>query len=525
MKLTIHLPGETRTLEPAEPELLSEALLQAGVMLAMPCGGRGRCGKCRVTAHGSLSPVSERERTALSESELAAGVRLACLTRVTGDAVAELTAGRREEIVTEGRLPAFPSEPLGLGLGIAIDIGTTTLAAYLYDLPAGKLLATATALNPQAPFGADVISRLQKSHEGQGAILAAAIRGGLDSLIGRLCGEAGAERGAVDAMVLTGNTAMLYLLTGQKPDSLIAVPFVQDRSFGERLAPEELGLTLPGCETVYLTRCISAYVGADITMSSMASELFRRTAEDEPCLMCDIGTNGEMVLAAGGRWYCCSTAAGPTFEGAGIHMGMTARAGAISRVWLEDGAFRCRVIGGGKAEGLCGTGIIDAVAAMLETGVVDETGYLCEEGHAFGDCVEEFGNSTAFRLPGTDVLITQGDVRAVQLAKAAICAGMLTLLHEAGLDGAVPELKIAGGFGSFIDVNSAERIGLIPPGFAARAEAIGNAAGAGASMVLLSRPMLEASQRFSREAQTVELSTSKFFMEKYPENMLFGTEA
>jgi len=524
MKLTIRRPEGDAVLELAQPEPLSDLLRRSGVRVPMPCGGRGRCGKCRVYASGALSPVTAAERAALRADELAAGLRLACAVRVEGDAEVRVGETGRDEILTAGRLPAFPPDPIGRRKGAAVDIGTTTLAAYLYDLPAGKLLATATAVNPQTAFGADVISRLQKSRDGQRGELADAIRGGLNDLLGALCRAAGAARADVDALTLTGNTAMLYLLTGQKPDSLIAVPFLQDRSFGEWLAPGALGLDLPGCERVYLTRCISAYVGADITMSSMASELFRRTAADEPCLMCDIGTNGEMVLASGGKYLCCSTAAGPTFEGAGIHMGMTARPGAISRARLEDGKFVCSVIGGGKAEGLCGTGIIDTIAAMLEAGIVDPTGYLCEDGHGFEDCIEEFQGNNAFRLPGTDVVVTQADVRAVQLAKAAICAGMLTLLHEAGLDGAVPLLKIAGGFGSFIDVVSAERIGLIPPGFAARAEAIGNAAGAGASMALLSRPMLEASEAFSREARAVELSASAWFMEKYPENMMFGPD-
>lgn len=521
MILTIHSPEGTRAVPLPGPVRLSEALALHQVPLAMPCGGQRRCKKCRVRATGALSPVSEEERAALGPEALARGERLACMTTVEGDAEVTLAGGGSDQILTAGALPQFPLEPLGKQLGVAVDIGTTTLAAYLYRLTDGVLLATASALNPQAPFGADVISRLQKSHEGQRRALAQAIRKGLNDLIAQLCVAARLERGEIDAMVITGNTAMAYLLTEQPPQSIIFVPFEQDRSFGEWLPPSELELDLPGCEAVYVTRCISAYVGGDITMAAMAADLFRRTPQEGPCLLTDIGTNGEMVLYHDGAWFCCSTAAGPTFEGAGISMGMTARDGAISSVELQDGQLRCKVIGGGAARGICGSGIIDAVAALLKAGVVDETGYLCEDGHDFEDQIVEIDEKPAFRLPGTAVTLTQGDIRAVQLAKGAICAGIRTLLHQAGLDGQAVPLCIAGGFGSFLRVSSAEAIGLIPAGFGAHTRAMGNAAGAGAAMVLLSRPMLEASEAFSRKAQTVELSSSRFFMDAYPENMLF----
>lgn len=521
MKLTIHDQTGTRILELQAPQRLSELLTLHQIPLAMPCGGQMRCKKCRVRASGALSPMTPGERSALTDEEAAAGIRMACMVTVSGDAEITLPERGGEKILTAGVLPAFPLEPLGRGLGVAVDIGTTTLAAYLYDLRQGVLLATASAVNPQAPFGADVISRLQKSHEGQRQELASAIRQGLNALIGRLCADAGMDRSQIDAAVLTGNTAMEYLLTEQPPESIIFVPFEQDRSFGETLTPSSLSLDLPGCSGVYLTRCISAYVGGDITMASMASELFRRTPEQGPCLLTDIGTNGEMVLYHDGAWYCCSTAAGPTFEGAGIHMGMTAKEGAVSAVTLRDGSIVSQVIGGGTAVGICGSGIIDAVAVLLACGVVDDSGYLCEDGHDYEDCICELDGRTAFRLPGTDVILTQADIRAVQLAKSAICAGMLTLLHEAGLDGRAVPLKIAGGFGSFINVRSAEAIGLIPEGFAAQSETIGNAAGGGASMVLLSRPMLQESEAFSRRAVTVELSTNPFFMDAYTRNMLF----
>ncbi len=524
MKIIVHSAEETVVFEPKEPILLSDLLSLHQVPLSMPCGGRRRCMKCRIVATGCLSPMDDLEKANLSPEEIAQNVRLACMVTATGDAQITLLESAKTHVLTEGQLPQFPFNPLGKSNGVAVDIGTTTVAAYLYDLQTNTLLSTASMLNPQSGFGADVISRMEKSHNGQGDALALAIRNGLSQLLTQLCEAAKLDRKTIDAMVITGNTAMAYLLTNHPVKPIIAAPFLQDRFFGEFIKPADLDLDLPGCNGVYVTRSISAYVGGDITMSSMAAELFRKQEGDAPCLLCDIGTNGEMVLFAKGKFYCCSTAAGPTFEGAGIHMGMTAKNGAISKISLENGKFVYNVIGDIAPTGICGTGIIDGVAALLEAGVVDPTGRMVEKDHDFTDYNVKVDGKKAFQLPGTQVFITQGDIRAVQMAKAAICAGMEALLHISDMDGEVVELLIAGGFGSFIDVYSAEKIGLIPTGFAKNAHSIGNAAGSGACMVLLSQEMQSASETYSQTVETVELATNPFFVEKYTYGMMFPEE-
>lgn len=507
------------------PALLSRLLAESGAPVEMPCGGKGRCLKCKVRVSGAVSPMGEREASLLTPEEKAAGVRFACMTEAVGAAAVSLSkAAHKEEILTEGELPAFARRPWGRKLGIAIDIGTTTLAAYLYRLEDGVRLAEGSDKNPQGVFGADVISRMEKALAGEGEALARAIRGGLANLIAALCRQAGQPIAEVDSLVLTGNTAMLYLLTGRNPRSITAAPFEPDCAFGEWLEPAQLDLPLsPDCR-VYLPRILSAYVGADITTALLASGLYRdgQVAEGAPRVLVDIGTNGEMALAAKGRFLCCSTAAGPAFEGAGIHQGMLAKTGAISAVTFEGGRFGYTVLGGGEAVGLCGSGLLDAVAALCDAGILDETGVILEEGHAFEGCITEVGEQPAFRLPDTGVVLTQQDIRAVQLAKSAICGGLLTLLDEAGLQpDEVEELLIAGGFGSRIRVASAERIGLIPPGFAAKARAIGNAAGAGASMVLLSEEIRRQSEGMIGQAKTVELSADPRFMEHYVDGMYF----
>lgn len=508
------------------PAMLSSLLAQLdGSPVDMPCGGKRRCFKCKVIVSGAAAPAGDQERSLLSEEERAAGVRYACMTEALGDIqVRPVEEKQGNYIQTDGALPSFAAAPWGTRLGAAVDIGTTTLAAYLYDLPSLSLLDAQSRPNPQAGYGADVISRLECSLNGKREELASSIRTGVRQLLGALSRQAGRDLNELDSLVLTGNTAMLYLLCGRDPSSITAAPFEMDCSFGCFLRPDELDLPLGSDCRIYLPRCISAYVGADITTALLAAGFFRdgRVPEGPPRLLIDIGTNGEMALASGGRLLCCSTAAGPALEGAGIRQGMTARDGAVHKVSLTDGRIVCEVLGGGEGTGICGSGLVDAIAVMRRAGVLDETGLIDEESHAFTQWIEEADGQPAFRLPGTRVLLTQKDIRAVQLAKSAICAGMITLIEEAGLPpDQVTSLVIAGGFGARIDVASAEAIGLIPPGFAAKARAVGNGAGAGASMVLLSEAILRDSDRIAGVSRTIELSTHPRFTEAYVEGMFF----
>lgn len=501
---------DTRTVISFEPpQRLSDLLIRCGAPMEMPCGGRGTCLKCKVQAEGALSAPDSREQGLLGE-QLQAGMRYACMAHALGDVQVELIGPRgKADVQTEGMLPDFLPAPWGKAYGMAVDIGTTTVAAYLYRLSDGAALASASALNPQAAFGADVISRIQQSMGGNGNALAERICACLADLLRQLCEDTGVAPEAVDALTIAGNTAMLTLLCGLDPSPLASMPFRAEHLFGEFRTPP--ALSLPGSAQVYLARCIDAYVGADITAALLAADLFRdgRVVVDAPHLLVDVGTNGEIVLAAHGKLLCCATAAGPAFEGAGISCGMMARPGAIDRVTFEDGAIRFTVLGGAEAAGICGSGLIDAVASLLEAGILDESGVLEDGDYVF---------------PGTQVRITQQDIRAVQLAKAAICAGMTTLIDHAGLTGAdIQALVVAGGFGSHIRLSAAERIGLIPPGFAGKARTIGNGAGMGAAMMLLSERVRLDSERIRDLSEVVELSTNPRFMEDYVEGMFFPT--
>ncbi len=483
--------------------LLIDLLRARGEIMDLPCAGGGRCGKCRVLARGRLAPPDAREAALLTPAELAAGVRLACQAVALDDEVIILPvegASANADIVTRGEAAAFAIRPWAEGeSGLAVDIGTTTIAAYRYRLADGALLGEAAAKNPQGGFGADVTSRLDRALAGDGPALAEAVRGCVALLAEELF-----QGDMIDAAVITGNTAMLYLLTGREPSSIAFAPFDANCLFGAFVSGADVGL--PRTARAYLPMCMGAYVGADMTTAMLAAGLDRPA--QAPRLLVDIGTNGEMALAVGESLLCCSTAAGPAFEGAGISCGMTARVGAVHRVRLEGSDIRCETLGGGNAVGICGSGLLDLTATLLDAGILDETGRLPD--------------GAPYALPGTNLTITQADIRAVQLAKAALAAGMRTLLHAAGLaETDVAELIIAGGFGSRIDPVSAARIGLIPEGLVGRARAIGNAAGMGAGMVLLSGDCLRASETLRNRARVINLATDPFFQDQFIEEMLF----
>ncbi len=488
------------------------ALMQQGGHGHMPCGGHGKCGKCLVTVTGEVSPPTEDERRVLSEDELAAGIRLACRTTALGDCVVTTAEQGKGQIVVNGVFPASMREreisPAFEGYGVAIDIGTTTLAMRLYDR-AGKMLAEASRLNPQSTWGADVISRMEAAMAGNAARIAGITRRTLNGMVEELAESAGVATAEIGGLTITGNTVMLHLLTETDVEPLTHAPFEAKRLFGETLSAAELELTSLSENTpVYLPPCIAAFVGADTVTAVLASDMKELS---ETALLCDIGTNGEMVLWHDETLYACSTAAGPAFEGAGISMGMGGRTGAVDRVWVTRsaggaGEIQAHVIGDAEPVGICGSGLVDAVAALLETEALDETGFMEDDPAVILEPVE----------------LTQEDIRAVQLAKSAVHAGMRTLIEAAELDcDEVATLYIAGGFGSYLDVQNAGKIGLLPEELTDRVTVLGNAALTGAAMLLLCDDLRPACEKLAEETKVVELATNPVFVSEYMERMMF----
>ncbi len=484
--------GGAQVILPFEPGCrLSEALKAHGIDLLQPCGGRGVCGKCAVVLSGQVSPPAPAERKA--------GVRLACQAVLTGDAEAILPESRPLQQIEMGDAGSLqPVAPMPGRYGAAVDIGTTTVVLSLYDLQTGACLAESGMLNPQSAVAADVMGRIGAAMAGESAGLRGQVTGAVSALLSRTCAEKGIGSEQVESMVVTGNTTMLYLLTGRNPAALSRAPFEADCLF-------DCTAELCG-RKAYLPPCMHAFVGADITCAVLSSGMCGR---EETALLCDVGTNGELALWKDGKLLVTSTAAGPAFEGAGISCGCGSVAGAIDRVWVENGRLGVHTIAGAKAAGVCGSGLIDAVAAALVLGEVDETGAMEEEALTLAE----------------DVRLLPGDIRAVQLAKAAIAAGVETLLETAGIRArAVDTFYIAGGFGSHMDVRSAAAIGLFPAVLTQRARVIGNAALTGAARLLLDKSLQEQARQIAASAAHVNLGGNPRFNQHYMDRMMFEQE-
>ena len=468
--------------------LLLEVFMKLSDALHLPldCGGKGRCGKCKVYVSGELSPLTQAEFSLLTQEEIDAGCRLACQAEVLGafvvhnshkddDMVVQTEFGNADSMLTS----AASSTDTTSSIGVAVDIGTTTLAAYWYDLTTGQLLDQRSAANPQRVFGADVISRIERAMNGDLIQLSSALRRGLLALLPEKW----------DRLVLTGNTTMLYTLCGHDPEPLSHAPFIADHTYGY----EKDGVILPPC--------FSAYVGADLSTAALAAGLWKdgRLAVDKPTLLLDAGTNGEILLAANGHLYGCATACGPAFEGSQISCGLPSVPGAICHVAPD---FSIETIGDHPPKGYCGSGILDITAALLDCEMLDETGFL-----------DEWPEEAA-ALPE----LTQKDIREIQLAKSAIAAGCDALMHAAGVT-ELDTIYLAGGFGSQLNVESARRIGLIPP--ARQIVAIGNGAGHGAALLLLNPSLLEDLLSMKEQFELVELANDPYFSEAFMRHMYF----
>ena len=501
--LTIHIEdGRKEVREATIGDTLLQAMGDEAVHLQTPCGGTGRCGKCRVRASGALSQPTDMEVRSMGE-DLESGWRLACLATIQGDAEVTLSLEQdMNRIQAGGQLPEFQWDPLFTTYGAAVDIGTTTLAARLYDRKG--LLASATAVNPQRTYGADVISRIEKSMAGSGPELAQCIWDSLSDLLKELAQKAKIDPKQIDSAVITGNTTMLYLLTEKDPTCLSCAPFLADDLFG-RFA-EKGEIRIPEFEDlqIYLPACIGAFVGGDIATALLPGGIYKNEGTK---LMVDIGTNGELALTHDGKMLCTSTAAGPVFEGAGISSGMQGGPGAIDEILWENGAPKIHTIDNKPPVGICGSGIIDGMAVLVEQELVDETG-------AFEDLDElELADG---------ISITQKDVRMIQLAKGAVCAGIMTLLDLAQIEpDHLDELQIAGGFGSYIDLHNAGRIGLFPAELENKTRVMGNAALTGASMLLLRKEYMDILKKVTAESECVELSSNPVFVDNYMDCMEF----
>ena len=421
-------------------------------------------------------------------------------------------------VIRDGEVIAVA--PVGTSpLGLAVDIGTTKVAAYLVDLESGETLAAAGVMNPQIAYGEDVMARIAYAMDGedQARELQRVLAEGLNDLARKLCAQAERDSTEIVEAVLVGNTCMHHLVLGLPVEQLGLAPYVAALAYPYDVKAQELGLRFAPGAYVHLLPNIAGFVGADHVSMLLAAGIHETS---EIAVGLDIGTNTEISLAANGRLLSCSCASGPAFEGAHIRDGMRAAPGAVEWVRLADGRVEYQTIDDAPPVGICGSGVLDAVAELRKAGVIKANGAMSPDGHPR---VRGTGAHTEFVLVPAgergalrDVVVTRKDVNEIQLAKAAIRAGVDVLLEEAGLEEQqIERVVVAGAFGTYLDVGSALVVGMFPSLPRERFVQVGNAAGIGAKLVLMSRRCRTMTQDIARRVEYVELTTHPHFVEAY----------
>jgi len=491
---TVKLAPADLRLEVTHGASLQDVLFAQGV--EFPCGGRGRCKACRVKVIGGSLPATDEEAALLTSAEIADGWRLACRHQVNWDLQLDLAQWEMQILEDRSAFAFIPRE----GLGVAVDTGTTTIVAQLLDLKSGHVLAVRSALNAQTRHGADVMSRIEYALHGGQTELGTLVRTQIGDMIGQLLTQVRSAL-PLTRVVLVGNTVMHHLFCGVDVEPLAQHPFEPKQSGRCRLSPGELGWSLPSSVAVEFLPCLGGFVGSDILAGIAATEL---QESRELVALIDLGTNGEIVVGNRDRLLCSSTAAGPAFEGARISMGMRAARGAICDVRVDRGTVVCRVIGGDISRGICGSGLVDAVAAGLELGWINSNGRM-----TIGD---------AMRLTEA-VSLSQSDVRELQLAKGAIAAGLRILTKRLGVSlEDIQRIHLAGAFGNYISRASAQRIGLLR--FPAdRVVPAGNTALLGAKLALFEDA--DAWESIRPRVEHIALNEDREFQDVYADEMQF----
>ena len=587
---------------------VAKAAASVGININSPCGGEGRCGKCRAIVRArDIEPPNETEKRFLSDEDLSEGYRLACQTIVkdnmtitvpedsrvaeskilsagTGQAIelhpnvskvyVELTEQALDNQIADltnlknalgpewseirvalevlRKLPSIlresefkvtlvlaphrlidiePGNTVDKKYGLAVDVGTTSIVCTVVDLNTGTDVAVASALNTQAAHGADVVSRINYSVENDDGLeeLSSKVTLVINQLIEEACKESGVDPENVYEVSVVGNTTMTHLLLKMPVRNLAVLPYVGVVSDPVGITASELGLSVNQNANVCVLPNIAGFVGADTVGVILASSLHESSNIK---LAIDIGTNGEIVLGSHERLLTCSCAAGPAFEGAMITHGMRAAPGAIEQIQLEDRPI-CQVIDGRQPVGICGSGLIDIVAEMLRLGIIDSTGRMSEASDlgadvppGLKDCInrnDEYGlHLILYSSNGREVVITQKDVRQIQLAKGAMLAGVKILMSTLGVQpDDISQVLLAGAFGNYIRKENALRMGLIPSFAADKVDFIGNAAAAGAKMALVSTKALEEAKKISRNTDYIELAMDADFQKEFMEAMMF----
>jgi uncharacterized 2Fe-2S/4Fe-4S cluster protein (DUF4445 family) len=501
---------------------LLDAAGQAGIILNTVCGGKGICKKCLV----NFDPDGRQV--------------LACQHHIDSDLTVTVPSASRffeHKILTEGVAPQTEIQPdiykkylkfasAGKIFGVAVDIGTTTVVAKLVDMTDGHPLATQADLNPQARYGDDCLSRISYAQtDAKLAELHKAIIDCINELTAKLCSQASIDTKQIYEMCVVGNTTMNHIFLKLPVVQLGQAPYKAFSLDAKDLPPEKMALQINPAGNIHTAGNIAGFVGSDTVAVALAVDI--NSAQDLT-LVVDIGTNGEIVLGTADKLYAASCAAGPAFEGARISCGSRAMEGAIQAVVINEADLDLDVIGNCPPYSICGSGLIDAVAVLLDLGIIDTTGRFVEPEKLQGKLspadlsrIIQQDGQPAFRLVDK-IVLTQQDIRQLQLAKAAIRAGIKLLQKKIGLeDDDIKQVLLAGAFGNYIRRESALRIGLLPNLPLERIHFIGNAAASGAQMLLLSRKCRTQAKKLARKIEYVEIAHQIDFQIVFADCMSF----
>ena len=536
-----------------------DAARELGVDINSICGGAASCGKCIIKiiqGKESLSPPTPEEEKLLGVDSLEEGFRLACRCQIEGDAVILVPRESRtgtQRLQTEGKdtpvefaplirkrsvgsttqilyggevIDVLPSADAPI-LGFAVDVGSTKLAGYLIDLSDGAILGVETSMNPQIPFGEDIISRLSYALNGESSreALHDSLVRGVRQLLVDACGKSDVNPIDVYEVVFVGNTVMQHFLLGLDIEPLSRSPFMPLRLDHRDIESSSMGLGNPKGRT-HVLPLIAGFVGADCVAAILATELHR---SDELCFLIDIGTNTEIVVGSREGMVACSCASGPAFEGAHIRHGMRAASGAIEGVWIDQGSLEPNVktIDDARPLGICGSGLIDVLSEMLKAGIIDTSGRVLNDvDHprirkrgGVSEYVVAWGEDSG---TGEDIVVSQLDLRELQKGKAAMFSGAWIAMNQLGVTrDEIENVYMAGAFGTYINRESAINIGMIPEFPLMRIEQVGNAAGTGARMALISRSARDEAKEIARKVRYVELGAQPEYNEVFLDAMLF----
>ncbi len=553
----VNFVNENKSIEVKNGTSLARAARNVGIYLETPCNGAGSCGKCKVKVNDINSVKLIQSIKKPTAVETAQGIVLACHSLVVADvSVYTLVDNNKSEtmqILSNGETRSFDTEPSyfkeykngktyvcnesGLlgdeaddttdkNYGIVIDIGTTTLVASLIDCLSGEELCSVSALNPQCKYAQDVVSRINYADNdinGLYELYSCEIKE-FNKMINKLCKNIGIEHKYIYEVVYSGNTTMLHLATNTNPHTLGKYPYTSAIKGGEYITAEKSGLNISHYGRVYLPPIISAYVGADITSGALACNIENLKGNT---LFIDIGTNGEMILSSNGRMTATSTAAGPAFEGMNISFGMRAENGAVEYFEItDDFDIIIKTIGNATPIGICGSGLFDITAELVRVGIIENNGKIIKPNKSnlpnkLKQRIQLYNEKPAFKI-ADNVYITQFDIRQIQLAKAAVKAGIDTMLKIT--DTNIEEINrviIAGSFGYHLSRKSLVNIGVIEQRLKERIDFAGNTSKTGGIIFLLNVNARKKMKSAVKQITAIDLSEINSFEEIFIKNINF----